>query len=106
MEQKLQSNYLGNGKKYDGANGTDVVVSRGRAGEWMYDFEPMRCEAEKQQAAHPGAWVTFFCPLNGVTVAGFTGADGGPRIDLEMSPDAYLTKPVRIWYADSAEGAK
>ena len=92
MAEKLRSNYLGNGKRYNGAHGTDVAVSRGPAGEWMYDFEPMRRAAER----YPGHYVRFWCQRNSICIAGI---GEGPVIDLELGANGYLTKPVEIWYS-------
>jgi hypothetical protein len=91
----MSSNYLGRGKRYDGGAGIDVAVSRGPAGDWMYDFEPMRREAERQREKHSGATIRFVCPLNNVTVAGFEGT-GGPLIYLQLGSRGFLTKPIRI----------
>lgn len=97
MAQHVSSNYLGNGKRYDGADGTQVAVSRGPAGEFMYDYETIRAEADRL-----GGTVRFWCPLNNVAIAGVVADGAGPVIDIELGREGFLTRGVRIWYRPEA----
>lgn len=69
----------------------DLAMSRGAAGVFAYDFEPMRHEAEK----HLGCTVHFWCPINAICIAGFV-SDGGPIVDLTIGLGGFLTKPWRL----------
>lgn len=98
---KVISNYLGSGRRYDGAKGADVAVSRGPAGEFMYDYPPMRDHAAKVQRDQPRSAVRYACPLNSITVAGFVPPEhDGSVIAFELNAGGYLTKPVVIWNAE------
>jgi len=99
----IKSNYLGNGKRLDDpkGKGVDVTVSRGPHGEFMYDFEPMRREADRIQALQPRSVVHAICPIHDVAIAGFTSTDpDGSVIEIVPSPAGFLTKPTRIWYQE------
>lgn len=96
----IESNYLGNGKGYDGANGRDVAVSRGPAGEFMYDYVTIRDHVAAVQRDEPRSAIRYVCPLNQQTIAGFVPKEpDGSVIEFEMGAGGFLTKGRRIWHA-------
>lgn len=100
---KITSNYLGAGKSYDGANGTDVAVSRGPAGEFMYDYLAMREHGASVHRDEPRSAVRYICRLNNVAIAGFVPPQhDGSVIEFELRPGGFLTRPVRIWRVERA----
>jgi hypothetical protein len=75
---------------------SDRAVSRGPAGDFAYDFGPMRDHAAKVHRTAPRSAVRYICPRNNVAIAGMWPPDpDGTVIEFEIG-SGFLNRPWQL----------